>query len=51
MFADDANKKVKVVKKGKKTQINKYLFKNKKRSSIQKETVKKALDLTLIAVK
>jgi len=39
------------VKKGKKTQINKYLFKSKKRSSIQKETVKKALDLTLIAVK
>ena len=33
------------VKKGSKTQINKYLFKNKKRSSIQKATVKKALDL------
>ena len=39
------------VKKGNKIQINRYLFKNKKRSSIQKETVKKALDLTLIAVK
>ena len=35
------------VKKGKKIQINKYLFKNKKRSSIQKATVKKALDLIL----
>ena len=33
------------VKKGKKTQINKCLFKSKKRSSIQKATVKKALDL------
>ena len=32
------------VKKGNKTQINKYLFKSKKRSSIQKATVKKALD-------
>ena len=35
------------VKKGKKTQINKYLFKAKKRISIQKVTVKKALDLIL----
>ena len=35
------------IKKGNKTQINKYLFKNKKRSSIQKATVKKALDLIL----
>ena len=33
------------IKKGNKTQINKYLFKNKKRSSIQKATVKKALNL------
>ncbi len=35
------------VKKGNKTVINKYLFKNKKRISIQKATVKKALDLIL----
>ena len=35
------------VKKGNKIQINKYLFKSKKRSSIQKATVKKALDLIL----
>jgi PncC family amidohydrolase len=35
------------VKKGNKIQINKYLFKSKKRSSIQKATVKKALDLVL----
>ena len=35
------------VKRGKKTQINKYFFKSKKRSSIQKATVKKALDLVL----
>ena len=35
------------VKKGNKTQINKCLFKSKKRSSIQKATVKKALDLVL----
>ena len=33
------------VKKGKKIQINKCLFKSKKRSLIQKATVKKALDL------
>ena len=33
------------VKKGNKTQIIKCLFKSKKRSSIQKATVKKALDL------
>ena len=33
------------IKKGNKTQINKFLFKSKKRSSIQKATVKKALDL------
>ncbi len=37
------------VKKGKKIQINKYLFKNKKRSSIQRATVKKALNLILRA--
>ena len=35
------------VKRGNKIQINKYLFKSKKRSSIQKATVKKALDLIL----
>ena len=35
------------VKKGDKTQINKYLFKSKKRSSIQIATVRKALDLIL----
>ena len=35
------------VKKGNKIQINKCLFKNKKRSSIQKAAVKKALDLVL----
>ena len=35
------------VKKGNKIQINKYLFKNKKRSLMQKATVKKALDLVL----
>ena len=35
------------VKKGNKTLINKCLFKSKKRSSIQRATVKKALDLIL----
>ena len=35
------------IKKGKKVQINRYLFKNKKRSSIQKAAVKRALDLVL----
>ena len=35
------------VKKGKKILINKCLFKSKKRSSIQKATVKKAIDLVL----
>tara|TARA_B100000965_G_C19061372_1_gene527978 strand:- start:70 stop:531 length:462 start_codon:yes stop_codon:yes gene_type:complete len=35
------------VKKGNKIEINKYLFKSKKRSSIQKATVKKALNLIL----
>ena len=33
------------IKKGNKIQVNKCLFKSKKRSSIQKATVKKALDL------
>ena len=33
------------VKKGNKIQINKCLFKSRKRLSIQKSTVKKALDL------
>ena len=35
------------VKRSNKTQINKYFFKNKKRSFIQKATVKKALNLVL----
>ena len=35
------------VKKGKKIQVFKYLFKSKRRSSIQKATVKKALNLIL----
>ena len=35
------------VKRGNKIQINKCLFKSKKRSSIQRATVKKALDLIL----
>ena len=35
------------VKKGNKVYINKYLFKNKKRSSIKKATVKKALNSIL----
>ena len=35
------------IKKGKKTLINKYLFKRKKRTSIQKATVKKTLNLLL----
>ena len=39
------------VKKGNKIQINKCLFKSKKRSSIQKRTVKKALNLVLRIVK
>ena len=39
------------VKKGNKTQINKSLFKSKKRSSIQKATVKKALNLVLRVAK
>ena len=39
------------IKKGNKIQINKFLFKSKKRLSIQKATVKKALDLVLRAFK
>ena len=39
------------VKKGNKTQINKCLFKSNKRSSIQKATVKKALNLVLRIIK
>ena len=35
------------IKKGNKTLIKKFLFKNKKRSSIQKATVNKALNLIL----
>ena len=35
------------IKKGNKTYINKYLFKSKKRTLIQKATVKKTLDLIL----
>ena len=35
------------IKKGNKISVNKCLFKSKKRSSIQKATVKKALDLIL----
>ena len=39
------------IKKGNKIQINKCLFKSKKRSSIQKATVKKALNLLFRAAK
>ena len=39
------------LKKGNKIQIIKCLFKSKKRSSIQKATVKKALNLVLRAAK
>ena len=39
------------VKKGNKIQVNKCLFKAKNRSSIQKATVRKALNLVLRAVK
>ena len=39
------------VKKGNKTLINKCLFKSKNRSSIQKATVRKALDLVLRIIK
>ena len=39
------------IKKGNKSQVNKFLFKTKKRSSIQKATVKKALKLLLTVAK
>ena len=39
------------IKKGNKTQIIKILFKSKKRSSIQKATLKKALSLILRVAK
>ena len=39
------------IKKGNKTQINKCFFKNKKRLSIQKATVKKVLDLIFRIIK
>ena len=39
------------IKKGSKTLVKKYLFKNKKRNSIQKATVNKALNLVLSIVK
>ena len=39
------------IKKGNKTLVKKYLFKNKKRSSIQRVTVNKALNLILSFVK
>ena len=35
------------IKKGNKTLVKKYLFKNKKRNSIQRATVNKALNLVL----
>ena len=39
------------IKKSNKTLVNKYLFKNKKRSSIQKASVNKALNLILTFIK
>ena len=39
------------VKKGNKIEVNKYLFKSEKRSTIQKATVKKALNLVFRAAK
>ena len=39
------------IKKGSKIKVNEYLFKSQKRSSIQRATVKKALDLILRATK
>ena len=39
------------IKKGNKTQINKYLFKNKGRSKIQRSAVKKSLELILRILK
>ena len=40
-----------VIKKGNKTLVKKHLFKNKKRISIQKATVNKALNLILTFAK
>ena len=39
------------IKKGNKIKVNEYLFKSQKRSSIQRATVKKALELILRAIK
>ena len=39
------------IKKGNKIAVNKYLFKSKKRSLIQKATVKKAMNLVFRAIK
>ena len=39
------------IKKGNKIEVNEYLFRSQKRSSIQRATVKKALDLILRATK
>ena len=39
------------IKKGDKIKVNEYLFKSQRRSSIQRATVKKALDLILRATK
>jgi len=39
------------IKKGKKTLVNKYLFKNKKRSLIQRVVINKALNLILSCIK
>ena len=39
------------IKKGNKIQVNKCLFRNKKRTAIQKATVKRALDLILRVTK
>ena len=39
------------IKKGNKTLVKKFQFKNKKRSSIQKATVNKALNLILSLIK
>ena len=39
------------IKRGNKIKVNKYLFKNKNRSSIQKATVKKTFDLVLSTTK
>ena len=39
------------IKKGNKIEVNEYLFRSQKRSSIQRATVKKALDLILKATK